>query len=242
MALGTIIRDVYSNDERKDMRKVLQAFLGGGWNTAGIYCVWEPDTHDALYLGLAKNLPDRFANHNGLKGTPGKGNKAKEVDTWFATHERLGYSIIVQSDVADDATEGYTKRAEGQLIKGHEKAFGKIPPWNNMGGSVDGAAKAGDLTGAWFDFLTGRHDSLLVARRTIRQLDDDATAEGKELDIMMARTQLSLAQFGSETTDHSIVKGLEYFRDTPVFGRTSERHDELIEYLHEPAPHPELSD
>lgn len=242
MALGMIIRDVYSKDDRQEMVKVLREFLCGSWNTAGIYCFWDPDTHDALYLGLSKDLAARFAQHNGLKGTPGKGNKANEIDAWFGTHERLGYSIIVQSSSADDAFEGYTKDAEGQLIKGHEKAFGKIPPWNKMGGGVDGAAKAGIITGAWFDFLTGRQDSLLVARRTIRQLNEDYTAEHKECDILMARTPLVLLQFGHETNDHSIVEGLEYMRDTPMYQMSAERYDELIEYLHEPAPHPELID
>lgn len=239
MALGMIIRDVYTNDDRQDMEKVLGEFLCGSWNTAGIYCFWDPDTHDALYLGLSKDLAARFAQHNGLLGTPGKGNKAKEIDAWFETHKRLGYSVIVQSSFADDAAEGYTKRAEGQLIKGHELHFGNIPPWNNMGGSVDGASKAGIITGAWFDFLTGRQDSLLVSRRTIRQLNEDATAEYNECDILMARTPLVLLQFGHETDDRSIVEGLEYMRDSPMYQRSTERHDELIEYLHEPAPHPE---
>lgn len=154
-------------------------------------------------------------------------------------HERLGYSIIVQSSVADDETEGYTKRAEGQLIQGHKLHFGQIPPWNNIGGSVDGAAAASMITKGWFDFLTAREDGLLVSRRTIRELNEDATAEYNESDILPARTGLILHQFGPEQDDRSIIAGLEFMRDTTVYQRTDERHNELIEYLHDPAPHPE---
>jgi hypothetical protein len=71
MTLATVIRDSYHLNERKEMRDALHELLpvhGSDWHTSGVYCFWDPDSRDALYIGLAKNIEQRFAQHNGLAG------------------------------------------------------------------------------------------------------------------------------------------------------------------------------
>jgi hypothetical protein len=237
-----VVRDVYRHAERLELRKSLAGLLptgGGTWSPAGVYCFWDPETHDALYVGLASNLPNRFAIHNGIRHAPPRGNKSREIKEWFRTHRRLGYSIVVQSALSDDKYENASSRAEGQLIEGHRLRYGFIPPWNNIGGSTEGAAKAGILTGGWFDLLTGRRDSLVVSRRTIRGLDADWDAEMKESDLLVTRIP-PLVDSYPEIDDGAIRRALSRMCDNAEYwGTTSARCAELAAYLEEPAPHPE---
>ncbi|MEE6135337.1 GIY-YIG nuclease family protein [Mycobacterium sp. 050128] len=237
--LSVVVRDVYTDAERREMRASLKSLLPIDsmiWSPAGVYCFWDPETHDALYVGVSNNLAGRFATHNGLTGRLPRGNKVQEINDWFQTHPRLGYSVILQSAIADDKYEGASSRAEGQLIEGHRIRYGSIPPWNKIGASTEGAAKAGVLTGGWFDMLTGRGDSLMVSRRTIRELDADASAEMKEFDLVIARTPLLVSQVG----DGAIRTALARVQDNAEYwGMTQDRCAELAAYLDEPAPHPE---
>jgi hypothetical protein len=61
--LGMVVRDVYTDAERRDLRASLKRLLPIGstiWSLAGVYCFWDPETHDALYVGLSNNLAGRF--------------------------------------------------------------------------------------------------------------------------------------------------------------------------------------
>jgi hypothetical protein len=238
--LAMVIRDVYSYAERWDFRASLKTLLptsGNIWSPAGVYCFWDPQSHDALYVGLASNLANRFAEHNGIRR--GTGNKSRQVKEWFRSHDRLGYSIVVQSAVSDDKYEGASRRGEGQLIEGHRLRFGSIPPWNQMGASLEGSAKAGVLTGAWFDMLTGRQDSLVVSRRTIRGLNMDWDAEMKESDLLVARVPPLLDNW-TEVSDEAIRRALARLNaNANYWGMTSGRCAALAAYLDVPAPHPE---
>lgn len=86
--------------------------------------------------------------------------------------------------------------------------------------------------------MTGQGDSLLVARRTIRGLNDDALAEYNELIIHPTRT--GLLQFEG-IDDSAIGRALSLVvemtsRFDPINGDLRARLDE---YLQQPAPHPE---
>jgi hypothetical protein len=99
--LGMVVRDVYADDERLQMYETLDVLLRAGWHRAGVYCFWDPETRQPFYLGLAKDLPARFAQHNCLKGRrPGKGNKGEQINGWFSEHERLGFSVVLQEGMA----------------------------------------------------------------------------------------------------------------------------------------------
>lgn len=60
-----------------------------------MYAYWDRETHELLYLGLASDLPGRFAQHNGLVKHSG-GNKTKEINAYFTDHEHLGFTVLLQ--------------------------------------------------------------------------------------------------------------------------------------------------
>jgi hypothetical protein len=197
MTLATVIRDVYRSEERTELRDALRSLLpvgGYSWHPSGVYCFWDPDTRDILYIGLAKDIERRFAQHNGLVGSSTRGNKRAKIEAWFAEHPRLGYSIIVQSaavvlleDFGLDTFSEIIAIGEGQLIEAHLQRFGVRPPWNAIGGSTHGATWAGPLSAGYFLLLTGRVDGLLVARRTIRQLAAEPDSVDREMTLHGAR-------------------------------------------------------
>ncbi|MFC9838860.1 hypothetical protein ACFVKB_34380 [Rhodococcus sp. NPDC127530] len=244
MALGTVIRDVYTDAERRTMYKTLRELLPSpDWSTAGLYCYWDPHTREALYIGLSNNLPSRFAQHNSLSGKPGKGDKALEINDWFRTHDRLGFSIVIQDAVADDDYGRYSKIAEGQLIEGYRALHDKFPPWNKISGSTDGHGYVGADTATWFDFMTGKFDGLVVARRTIRGLNDDGAADLNEGRIHMSRTAMNFHAVDRKLDDSAILAGLKdqvamTMRVAPYMASLYS-FEGLRDYLMQPAPHPE---
>ena len=176
-----------------------------------MYLFWDPDTREPLYIGVASNLADRFAQHNSLSGhRPSKGNKAQQINDWFAGHSGVGFSIVLQEGLADELYEPYSRNAEGQLLEGYRQAHGRLPPWNGIGGSRVGAGYARGNSAAWVDFAAGAKDGLVVARRTIRRLNDSATAEYYENTIHPART--ALMHFGP-IGDKQILEALDRLLD-----------------------------
>lgn len=183
------------------MHNALARFLGPGqrdWSPAGVYVYWDVQTHDILYLGLAGDLPTRFAQHNGLI-SHGGGNKSKEIDDYFSTNDRLGFTVLIQSKAIAlmeeiqklDFTMGTTADrtasvGEGQLIEMHRLAYGARPPWNRTGGALGGKRYATAAT-ALLEVLAARRDSLFAARRPLRELADSFRFRLCEATIHAAR-------------------------------------------------------
>lgn len=241
MPLGTVVRDVYRDDQRMEMYETLNVLLRGGFHRAGVYCYWNPESRAPFYIGLAKDLPTRFAQHNCLKGRrPGNGNKGRQINDWFSQHERLGFSLVLQEGLADEGHEPFSRNAEGQLLEGYRRVHGELPPWNEVGGSRTGAGFVKENSAGWTELMTGRRDSLLVARKTIRGLNDDATAEHYELLIHPARTGLLHLDGGID--DRAVLRALKVVIGWSVTAAPSLYEDldvRLTEYLEQPAPHPE---
>lgn len=199
--LCTAIWDSYRSDERSDVLDALSTILGPGqpdWSSKGVYAYWDRQTHDLLYLGLATDLPVRFAQHNGLVSHTG-GNKKKQIDAYFAENELLGFTILIQSkaiavmeNIAQlDFTLGATAReviavGEGQLIEMHRLVYCSRPPWNGVGGSRDGARWA-TAAPALLEILAARRGSLFVARRSLRDLAESLRSRFFESTIHAAR-------------------------------------------------------
>jgi hypothetical protein len=153
-------------------------------------------------------------------------------------HHRLGFSIILQEALADEEYEPYARNAEGQLLEGYRKFHGKLPLWNRVGGSRQGATFVRHNSAWWVDAMTGVKDSLVVARRTIRELSEEASAEYFENCVHMARTPLAgIDGAGPDQIAAAIERAIEWrsgptLYDTELAGR-------LREYFSQPAPHPE---
>jgi hypothetical protein len=129
--LCTIIWDVYRDDERFQVWQAIRQLLSEDspdWSRKGVYGYWDPETLRLLYVGLATNLPERFAQHNRLVPHSG-GNKADVIDTWFSKHQKLGLTLIVQAAAVQTQdmlyslnplvgveSDDISRVAEGQLI------------------------------------------------------------------------------------------------------------------------------
>lgn len=201
--LCTVIWDAYRDSERRELWRAIQQLLpvdSPNWSRQGVYAYWDPDdTRELLYVGLASSLPERFAQHNRLIPHSG-GNKADKVDEWFRAHDRLGFTLLVQSAAVQTLDDLYAispllgvekgeipKIAEGQLIELHKMAAGKRPAWNRTGGSVLGAKWARPSGRSVIGLLSAADENLFVARRTLRELVIDDAALRHETTVHGAR-------------------------------------------------------
>lgn len=206
--LCTVVHDSYTMDERAEVRRALKVLLAPSqpdWSPAGVYCYWDRESHDILYLGLTKDLHGRFAQHNGLVKHPESGNKWKYIKPHLETHGRIGFSILLQGKAISlmerlyeiDMTLGWQTKdvlsvGEGQLIETHRLVYGERPPWNTDPGSVLGrgwATKAASL----LELLAARRESLFAARVPIRQLATDLGPRFKEGVVHASRMRAVMA-------------------------------------------------
>lgn len=200
--LCTVIWDAYRDSERREVLEAVQGLLppdSPDWSLQGVYAYWDPDTRELLYVGLASNLPERFAQHNRLVTHSG-GNKADKIDEWFRAHDRLGFTLLVQSAAVqslDDLfaispslgveTAEIPRVAEGQLIQLHKMAVGSRPAWNRTGGSTHGAEWARPSDRSVIGLLSAADTNLFVARRSLRELVEDDEARRSEVTVHGAR-------------------------------------------------------
>jgi hypothetical protein len=204
--LCTVISDSYTTDERAEVGDALSTLLtldSPDWSRKGVYAYWDRETHELLYLGLASDLPLRFAQHNGLASHSG-GNKKKEIDEHFLHRTHLGFTIVIQGAavaihdaiVGLDFTLGVRSDeliavGEGQLIETHRLVHGHRPPWNNKGGAKEGTRWA-MAAPALLNVLAARRSSLFVARRSLRDLARDDAAKSYEAAIHAARMRATM--------------------------------------------------
>ncbi len=176
-----MIWDAYEWTDRRAVWEALQRLLprdGEHWSRQGLYAYWDPATHEMLYTGLATNLPERFAQHNGLMHHSG-GNKLAKITAWFGEQRRLGLSVMLQAagvEFLDEIgrtsvtlgvdTDDIIKAAEGQVIELHRLERGRWPAWNGVGGGTGGQGWATASARSVIRVLTAETDSLFVARRT----------------------------------------------------------------------------
>lgn len=66
--LRTIIIDFYKEKDKTKIADALNTLCSPndnyGWASVGIYCYWDYDTKEILYIGLAVDLTVRFKQHN----------------------------------------------------------------------------------------------------------------------------------------------------------------------------------
>lgn len=105
---------------------------------------------------------------------------------------------------------------EGQLIETHLLVHGSKPRWNDIGGAARGRRGA-RVAPSYLDLLTGPQDSLLVARRSIRQLAADPEAQRHEATIHAARLHASIEAGlrGEGVANSDIVRWLTTLAEHP---------------------------
>jgi hypothetical protein len=232
--LCTVIYDAYKTTERAEVHEALSTLLSSGqrdWSPEGVYAYWDRTTHDILYLGLASELPTRFAQHNGLT-SHGGGNKTKEINRHFASNERLGFTILIQSKAIGlmeqiqtlDPTMGATAArtiavGEGQLIEMHRLLHGRRPAWNRTGGSRGGKRYA-TRAPALLDLLAARRESLFAARHSLRVTTGsfrlrlfEATIHASRMRAMMEAHGMTTVPKDGDVIDQARIERSFMFRD-----------------------------
>lgn len=236
--LATWIRDVYGDADRTEMRDSIDDIASPldsyGFASAGVYVFFDPIEFEVLYIGLARDLAQRFAQHNGLASMPVSGCKRAQLEEWFEQHKSLGYAIFVQScmdqvavsrqagtmsseyyDEEGDVFWSYgesgledIKRNEGVLLEANLRRRGKLPRWNKIGGAIHSRERATPAMSSQLDLATGLIDSLLLARRTIRELSSDPTAMFYEEALHLGRQRSIMKTFGIGIDSLTILKSL----------------------------------
>jgi hypothetical protein len=264
---GTILHDVFADGERLDVHTALEELCSPldsyGWASVGIYAFFDPSalpspssmTRAAAfskagsrvqYLGLARDLPERFAQHTGLIRFPERGCKVRQIEDWFSQHPALGFSCFVQSPLAqvnthrerdrfrraahdeempagmiDNPPDGLESAAvlEGQMLETFRILQGSLPPWNKVGGNAFGAAHAIEGTGdGLYLLMEGDHPSLFRAQRTIRQLSRDPSATAFEMGpLHTARMETLLAATDERAGDTAIIHTINRLRRNPIY-------------------------
>jgi hypothetical protein len=232
--LCTVIYDAYKASERSEVHEALSTLLSPGqrdWSPKGVYVYWDRTSHEIMYLGLASELPTRFAQHNGLINHGG-GNKAKEINEHFMSHERLGFTVLVQSKAIGlmeriqtlDPMMGTTAArtisvGEGQLIEMHRLLYGRRPTWNRTGGATSGKRYA-TRAPALLDLLAARRDSLFAARRTLRSIAGnfrfrlfEATIHASRMRAMMEAHEVAKIPTDGEVIDQRRIERSIMLRD-----------------------------
>jgi hypothetical protein len=197
--LATIITDVYCDSKPAELAKAIDFLCcptdALGWSSAGIYCFWNYDTKEILYIGLASDLVHRFRQHNGLVDVSPEKCKRAQITQYFRESSLLGYSIFVQSPLAqplvwrqkrggeqahgeywgddeEDIGDGEhnVRIMEGTLLRSYYMLHGRWPAWNKIGGRRT-ECKPGDYPSEvnLLNGLVGQEHPLL-ARLTIRNL------------------------------------------------------------------------
>lgn len=228
---GTVIIDAYTKNETMEIVDALEDLCSPndsyGWASAGIYCFWDYNTHEVLYIGLASDLATRFRQHNGILPVE-QGSKQKKIEEYFETHEKLGYSIFVQSTLSQPLVhrnraqyEKFAKQnharvedmlseqgiadikcVEGILIEAYRKNNGQFPPWNEVGGSIAGQTRAlPNNVNIVRSFSHPEAYALnpIVSRCTLRELSNNSTWEWYENYLHAVRMYMLI--FGMEYED-----------------------------------------
>ena len=243
---GTIIMDAYLIDEIQHMADFLEDICSPldtwGWASAGIYSFWDYYTKEVLYIGLASDLHVRFKQHNGLLSIDEGACKYQQIQNYFNLHEKLGYSILLQSPLSQpivqrneklyrkflDAPKSspipnyageegleYIRTAEGQLIESYRMSTGDIPPWNKIGGDVS-SRKYASLNNYQFvveAFARGTSENFLLARCTIRELVESATYTWFEVQLHSLRMMMLALRISFNEAVEAQKKFNPYFQD-----------------------------
>ena len=236
--LATWIRDVYGDDQRSDLRQAIDGIASPldyyGFASAGVYIFFDPASFDVLYIGLARDLSIRFAQHNDLVRMSADGCKRRQINEWFGKNKSLGYAAFVQSSYDQVAVsrqagtmtaEYYDEESaafwsynesglediianEGALIEVYSQHHGRLPLWNKIGGARHARRRAPRRLYRQLELATGAVDSLLLARKSFRELWNDPVSLSYEEALHAGRQSATLKSFGIGVDSLVIIKSM----------------------------------
>lgn len=230
--LATIILDTFIRTEANEISEALDMLCSPldnyAFSSAAIYAFWSVPEREILYIGLAKDVAKRFRQHLGLVACDPTCCKINQLDDYFQSKKRIGYSVIVQSslcspvsendkqvvietigdddaanvDVADvfEAKENITI-AEGMLIGMFEQLADRLPKWNRIRGSKHGR----NSKSLYSHYSRMRTIELLNAGITLDEIRRKLAEEGTPYDLVLNIEGSELSQLNARATLREIA-------------------------------------
>jgi hypothetical protein len=224
--LATILLDTFTKAEAEMIGSALDMICSPhdnyAFSSAGIYAFWSIPDRELLYIGLAKDLTQRFRQHLGLIACDPNCCKVQQINNYFSDRNRIGYSIIVQSTMCspltahdeqiirnaldDDAAvidvsdifeaEENIAAAEGMLIELFEQLGDRLPSWNKIRGSERGQRRHS---------FYSRSNNLrilqgLVEGKSTESLDDEFAAEAPPYELLLNLEGSELSELNARAT------------------------------------------
>jgi hypothetical protein len=166
---GTVFVSKYSRDFEGKVAHALEDLCDTqadpfwyGWAPEGLYCYWDVETNEVLYIGKAVHMARRFLQHNFLYGETGrpKGSEGKmrEIEPYFSTHDQIGFSVLLRDRTLRGSSPSWKENddgewkiekewiqtnknaqddlatMEGRLLRAYKDVKGKPPRWNKYAG------------------------------------------------------------------------------------------------------------
>lgn len=229
--LATIILDAFTKSEADEIAAALDMLCSPhdyyAFSSAAIYAFWSVPERELLYIGLAKDVAQRFRQHLGLVACDPNCCKGRQITDYFSTKDRIGYSIIVQSTMCspltakderiireaiddDDGTVEVSDIfeageniaiAEGMLIELFEQLGDRLPKWNKIGGSQRGRKKRSFYSeGDKLRAVQG-----IVAGKTFEQIEEEFAAEGPPYELLLNLEGSDLSELNARATLREIA-------------------------------------
>lgn len=229
--MATIILDSFTMAEAQEIASALDMLCSPldnyAFSSAAIYAFWSIPEREVLYIGLAKDVALRFRQHLNLIACDPNCCKVREVNDYFATKDRIGYSIVVQSTMCspltaedqqaiqnaldDDAAtidvtdvfeaEENIAVAEGMLIELFEQLADRLPKWNKIRGSKRGKKRRSFFSA--FDNL--RSVQGLLAGKTFEEIEQEFAAEGPPYELLLNLEGSELSELNARATLREIA-------------------------------------
>ena len=231
--LATIILDTFTKKESEQIASALDVLCSPldhyAFSSAAIYSFWSVPEREILYIGLAKDVTRRFRQHMGLVACAPKGCKVKQVEGYFATKDRIGYSIIVQSamchpttredegiilSVLDDDDDAATVDvsdifearenivlAEGMLIDMFERLGDRLPKWNKIRGSKRGRKRRSFFSA----FNPLRAIPAILAGKSWKQIESEKATQGPPYELVLNLEGSELSDLNARATLREIA-------------------------------------
>lgn len=220
--LATVVIDKYKKTETEEILKALKILTvenSQDWSTAGLYCYWDYYNNEVLYIGLAVDLFERFKQHNGISECNPKSCKIDKINNYFNSKEYIGFSVILQSSLSQPVNQRQVRKyanfskselinifgvegadeiryTEGVLIEGFKNKYGRLPQWNEIGGSKQAQKIAKGKNVKMLEYLTLIKPNKYVSRVSLRELS-------KSCEFLKYETYLHsirMSPFSSEET------------------------------------------
>lgn len=229
--LATIMLDTFKKDEAPEVASALDELCSPhdnyAFSSACIYAFWTVPQQELLYIGLTKDIARRFRQHTGLVQCAENCCKRKQIETYFDSNDRLGLSVMVQSNLCQPKTkkdedviasaisddpfiaeikdvfdaEQNVALAEGMLLELHNQLGDRLPEWNKIHGSKHGRKRQ-----SLYEFSAQiRTLQGLVAGKSFEHVLKELEEDGMPFELLLNMEGSELSELNARSTLREIA-------------------------------------